>query len=273
MPEQGSPDMAHRAALVRNRWRRANPSTLISNELIVDGLVRFLADHFSSGAESVLDLGAGTKPYAAIYESVFDRCVAVDVGSSPHDIAGVDLIADAASLPFEDATFDCVICTEVLEHCPDPRLVLKEIRRMLKPGGRVYLTTPFLVGLHEMPYDYFRFAPPALTRMSQEVGLACDSITPRGDRLGVTLLMMQFSIAKPLQRLRRLGGGWYSYANPLVFVLVAAPQHLYLRYWRRANTRPQSMLGRLARRLDGSTLGYITCLHLPDPDVVSTGET
>jgi len=256
--------MRRRVKLVRRRRRRANPSSLISNELIADGLGHFLLEHFRSGAGSVLDLGAGTKPYAPLYELCFDDCVAVDVGSSPHDIGGVDVIADAAGLPFHDATFDCIICTEVLEHCPEPWLVLHEMRRVLKPDGRVYLTTPFLVALHEMPHDYFRFTPSALRGMSEDAGFECCSVNPRGDRLAVTLLTLQFPISKPLQWLRRVGA--YGYANPLVFALVAAPQLLYLSYWRRARQRPGSTFARLAGRMEGATLGYVTCLHAPLAD-------
>src|SRR3546814_2135706 len=51
-----------------------------------------------------------------------------------------DVAADGALLPFPDQSFEAVICSEVLEHVPDPRLVLDEIARVLKPGGCLLLT-------------------------------------------------------------------------------------------------------------------------------------
>ena len=139
------PTALHQARL---RRRREKLATIIANETIVNALAEFLRDVAS---ESVLDLGAGKKPYEAIYAPHFKHCVALDVGHSPHGTSAVDVIASADEMPFEDATFDCVICTEVLEHCSDPLGVLAEIFRVLRPGGRVFLTTPFMKGLARNP--------------------------------------------------------------------------------------------------------------------------
>lgn len=247
---------AERAVL--SARRRDNASTLISNELIVLELSAFLRARAPGGR--VLDLGAGTKPYAPLYERVFEEAVSVDVAFSPHDL-DVDVIAEAADLPFEDGAFDAVICTEVLEHCADPLAVMAEIRRVLRPQGSLFLTTPFLVGLHEMPHDYFRFTPSGLEQIAERTGFEIASMESRGDLGAVSLLNLQFPLAKALQATRRLPGDWYRYENPLVYLLLVAPQLLYLRYWRRARRRPASLLGRVARYASRSTLGYITVLR------------
>jgi SAM-dependent methyltransferase len=52
------------------------------------------------------------------------------------------LLASAFELPFADATFDVIFCTEVLEHVPDPHLAVREIARVLVPGGKVFITVP-----------------------------------------------------------------------------------------------------------------------------------
>jgi len=65
--------------------------------------------------------------------------------------------AEAAFLPFKRGAFDAVICSELLEHVPDPRPVLREVCRVLRPGGVVLVCVPFLTRIHGDPYDYGRY--------------------------------------------------------------------------------------------------------------------
>lgn len=68
-----------------------------------------------------------------------------------------DILADAAHLPVEDAGFDAVICSELLEHVPDPPSVLHEAARVLRPGGILLLCAPFMMRIHGDPYDFGRY--------------------------------------------------------------------------------------------------------------------
>jgi len=68
-----------------------------------------------------------------------------------------DLVADAHTLPFEDNSYEIVICREVLEHVKDPQKVLSELHRVLMPGGTLLLSTRFLFPVHEAPNDRWRF--------------------------------------------------------------------------------------------------------------------
>jgi ubiquinone/menaquinone biosynthesis C-methylase UbiE len=212
-----------RGADARRRRRREKLSSIIANELIVDDLIRFLD---GGGGSALLDLGAGTKPYFDIYAPSFDRCVAVDIGREGWR-TDVDVVASADAMPFADEEFDCVICTEMLEHCPDPLSVLNEVRRVLKPGGRAFITTPFMLGLHEEPYDYYRYTPWALRALAQRAGLEVASIEPRGDWLAVALSVLMWPVAKLLSAVPA-----YRYRNPVVWLLIVAPQLAYLAYWR-----------------------------------------
>jgi SAM-dependent methyltransferase len=81
-------------------------------------------------------------------------------------------------LPFEVASFDTVVCTEVLEHVPEPAQVVREIARVLKPNGYVILTTPLYYPIHEEPYDFFRFTPFGLRHPFNEAGLEVTRIDP-----------------------------------------------------------------------------------------------
>lgn len=110
-------------------------------------LDRFIVAHGSSGR--TLDLGAQTGPYAAH----FPRRVALDLHPGP----GVHVVGDAQALGFADASFDVVLCTEMLEHVPEPQRAIDEMRRVLRPGGLLLLTTRFLFPIHDAPHDYFRY--------------------------------------------------------------------------------------------------------------------
>jgi ubiquinone/menaquinone biosynthesis C-methylase UbiE len=94
----------------------------------------------------------------------------------------VDVICLATDLKFPDNEFDSVLCTQVLEHVYDHHTMMKEIYRVLKPGGHVILTVPFAWELHEEPYDYFRFTKHALKELFEEAGLKIDYIKPNGGK-------------------------------------------------------------------------------------------
>jgi SAM-dependent methyltransferase len=227
----------------RRKRRNQKPNSIVSNELIVDDLYRFL-DGRQGGA--VLDLGAGRKPYHDIYAPHFDRCVALDVDDSRTAPGGIDVVAPADDMPFADESFDCVIATEVLEHCRDPLATLSEIRRVLADGGEAFITTPFMLGLHEQPYDYYRYTPYALTDLAERAGLHVRSIKPRGNLLAVALAVLQWPISKLLART-----SIYRYRNPVTWVLLVAPQRMYLAYWR----------ARGVRRRTKAPLGFHTVLR------------
>ena len=252
----------------RGRWRvgaQQNLGTLVSQQIILDELQDFLAKHYSTARSgAVLDLGAGTKPYAPVYEQYFASATAVDVPHSPHGTTAVDLLASADRLPFEDRSFDCVICTEVLEHCADPGAVMNEIARVLKNDARVFLTTPFLVPLHEMPHDYYRFTPSALEHLATQAGLSVASIRPRGGYAAVALRTFQMPITKLWQQLGKLLRlPLYHRYNPAVYLTVVLPERLYLLFKRRTGGPDEGPLAKVRARLTYYTLGYVTELHKP----------
>jgi len=104
-------------------------------------------------------------------------------------MAGVDVAADAALLPFGDAVFQRVECDAVLEHVPDPGRVMREIERVLTPGGYAHVVTPFCHPFHEYPKDYRRFTPDGLRSMAG--GL---EVVSNGWRTGPTATMLVFTL-------------------------------------------------------------------------------
>jgi len=126
------------------------------------------AGSLGAGAR-VLDAGAGEAPY----RELFGHCdyVTTDWTESVHSGAhGADVIASLDALPLDDASFDAVVCTQVLEHVFEPARVLAELHRVLRPGGRLWMTVPLTWPLHEEPFDFYRYTPHGLTALLDRAG-------------------------------------------------------------------------------------------------------
>ena len=78
------------------------------------------------------------------------------------------------------AQYDSIFCAQVLHHLPEPELALREIARMLKPGGKAILSVPHLVWLHNEPHDYWRFTGHGLRHLVEKAGLRLVSVEPVG---------------------------------------------------------------------------------------------
>ena len=101
----------------------------------------------------VLCVGSGVKHLNA-------EVLNVDV----YPFAGVDIVADAANLPFADNTVDMIVCEDTLEHVAEPFLSLAEFKRVLRPRGYIYVAVPFVYPFHASPNDFTRFTRNALRK-------------------------------------------------------------------------------------------------------------
>jgi SAM-dependent methyltransferase len=127
----------------------------------------------------VIDIGCGKKPYASYLIRV-DRHYGLDVPTTIHGLAHVDVIGSALALPIADGVLDGCLCSEVLEHLPDPLQALCEMNRVTKEKGKLLLTVPFSEPLHELPFDYYRFTEIALRHLLTQSGWTVSVVHQRG---------------------------------------------------------------------------------------------
>ena len=133
---------------------------------------------------SLLDVGCGQMPYREYIlanNQKIDKYIGLDMESSSiHDTSIADLTWDAKTIPLADNFVDSAMATEVLEHCFEPTETLKEVFRVLKPGGVFFFTVPFLWPLHETPYDAYRYTPFSLKNHLEKAGFEKIDISSLG---------------------------------------------------------------------------------------------
>lgn len=176
-------------------------------------LVEWLRSH-ATPAKSVLDVGCGDRPYAEL----FPNAVGFDVPGNPH----ADLHGSLEAIPVEDASFELVLCLQVLEHVPDPAAAVRELHRVVRPGGLVLLSTHGVYPFHPNPDDLWRWTHEGLERLFLTNG-QWTSVTVRpgaGTAATVAMLVAHvLDLALKRARVRPLG-------TPLVGALNAAGEAL-----------------------------------------------
>ena len=155
----------------------------------------------------LLDVGCGKMPYKKyiLENSSVEKYIGLDIDTAI-DYKGEkpDFFWDGTNMPFEDNVFNTVLLTEVLEHCPYPEIVLAEIYRVLKPGGTVFFTVPFLWPLHEVPHDAYRYTPWSLQRHLENTGFSEIEITALGGwHLSLAQMLGLWVGRAPVKRLPR----------------------------------------------------------------------
>jgi SAM-dependent methyltransferase len=170
----------------------------------------------------ILDIGAGNTPY----KKYFDKAQYFTQDIKQNKNKTIDYVADLNKglKEISDKTFDCIICTQVLEHLKRPVLVYKEFHRILKPKGRVYLTTNFIYQIHMPPNDYYRFTKYGLKYLGESNGLIVKHLKPQG---GIFQVLSYILTTLPIKiLLKKINIFYYLYlvlfSIPIVLVNLTA---------------------------------------------------
>jgi SAM-dependent methyltransferase len=131
-----------------------------------------LSGHASGEPIKILDFGAGGSPYSVLFPNSQYSRADIAPGTGMDFLVYPDGTTNAPS-----ATFDLVISTQVLEHCVDPNLYLSECERVLRPGGKLLLTTHGTYQDHGCPYDFHRWTADGLRVQITTAGFVSEELT------------------------------------------------------------------------------------------------
>lgn len=172
----------------------------------------------------LLDLGCGNQPYRPYVTKVVEY-VGLDYPPTQGGLeisSRPEVYGDARELPFAPASFDGVLCFQVLEHVDRPEVVLQEVWRVLKPGALGLISVPLFYNLHMEPYDYFRYTPYGFRSLAERQGLKVKEVRGQG---GIAALLVQmfhnwlFSGLVRLARRQTLVGALLALLLPFLLVL------------------------------------------------------
>jgi len=149
--------------------RRA-PSLIYPGYAVRAPLARWLREEARAAGERkrpprLLDVGCGDRPYEPFFTPNVAEYVGVDVANPAADLEGT-----VEDIPVPDASFELVLCTQTLEHVSDPSRAVRELRRVVAPGGRVLVSTHGVQVYHPNPHDLWRWTHAGLENLFRENG-------------------------------------------------------------------------------------------------------
>jgi len=162
----------------------------------------------------LLDVGCGSKPYRSLFN--VREYIGLDIDSRVARQRGVaDVFYEGRIFPFEPESFDAVLCNQVLEHVFNPDEFLAEIQRVLRPGGKLLLTVPFVWDEHEQPWDFARYSSFGLKALLENQGFRIVSHHKLRADVSVLFQLTNAYLYKVTQ-------GWPRFANMLFTATVMA---------------------------------------------------
>jgi len=176
------------------------------------------ASPFFSG--TVIDVGCGQMPYkeTVMSSGKVERYIGLDLKKNDIYSNKPDLTWNGETIPLSGNSVDCAMATEVFEHCPEPEMVMREILRVLRPGGLLFFTVPFLWPLHDVPNDQYRYTPFSLERHLKNAGFAKINLKSMGGwDAGMAQMIGLYARRRPMPSFARLSVALLTF--PLVYIL------------------------------------------------------
>lgn len=144
----------------------------------IDGFVIEVAEKYDRKEKKLLDVGAGTSPYKKYFSKV--DYLTQDVRQNKSKTIDYVGEIEAGLKGVRSSSFDYILCTQVLEHLREPQKAFVEFKRLLRPGGRLFLTTNFVYQIHMEPNDYFRFTEHGLRYLGCKNGFEIEHLKAQG---------------------------------------------------------------------------------------------
>jgi SAM-dependent methyltransferase len=151
-----------------------------------EALKEVFASYIKAG-DNILDIGCGNKPYEEYIHKLTNKrgikYVGCDIIQSSEQ--KVDIICEATNIPEPSATYDIILCTQVIEHVFDHYKIFEEAYRLLKPGGFFIVSAPFIWHMHEIPYDFYRFTRYGIQELLTHAGFRIKEEKSNGGKFAV----------------------------------------------------------------------------------------
>ena len=202
-----------------------DPSIINPFYIIRKALLKNIRKFSGNLSGRLMDFGCGSKPYKSLFNTTEYIGVDFENGGHPHDNEQIDVYYDGKKLPFENQYFDSVLCTEVVEHVFALIDTLNEINRVMKTGGNILITCPFVWNEHEVPFDYARYTRFALKDILEKSGFEITHFAKSGNFI-TTITQL-----KVIYFYTAFGEWWYKYFLSRIifkFLFVLVPNSIGL---------------------------------------------
>ena len=176
--------------------------------------VKLVADEYDKRGKKIIDIGAGSCQYRDYFKKV--KYFSQDVENNKEK--SIDFVCNVKSIPVKRDSFDYILCTQVLEHLKDPHLAFEEFRRILKKGGKLFLTTHMAFEEHMAPIDYFRFTRFGLRYLAESNGFRVEKIEPQGGRFIVLAKELQILVPRLVKNKYVVFIFYFIFSIPLFFL-------------------------------------------------------
>jgi SAM-dependent methyltransferase len=172
------------------RYPGIGDSAYLMHREITRSLVDARDSYLRAGVR-LLDVGCGGQPYYPLFADVAASYDGNDVEPGPR----IKYVSPVESLPIPDESYDVVLCTQVMEHVRHPHQALREMTRVLAPGGHLLMTTHGVYPFHPHPGDYWRWTRQGFEAMFEDTeGLELVDLVPHGGSGSAMAILLNTSI-------------------------------------------------------------------------------